>query len=244
MLKIKISKAEFEAKYNTRYVELPKVDREKYLVSDCGDIFRVDKFDGSTLSLSQLETRGAINHAGMTTVRFSSELYGITAYRTAFVVASAFVDGYTKEKNMLLFKDGNKLNVCADNLAWVSYSEVMKYYYDRKLNRNQDYVLTSNKQKSEEIEKALEAEDAKLEEKPCDEAVWEGDELGWVVYSKEHTDEELEQLAKDSEYELSEEEWKKVDREANKQLRLGYKYGNSAIKEKKKQVVEEDDGEF
>lgn len=54
------------------------------------------------------------------------------------LVAHAFVNGYSKEKNTVNHKDGNIQNNKADNLEWLSQSENNKHSYE-KLNRSKVY---------------------------------------------------------------------------------------------------------
>lgn len=53
----------------------------------------------------------------------------------ARLVAHAFVEGYSEERNIVNHKNGDITNNCSDNLEWVSQSENNKHAYD-KLNRN------------------------------------------------------------------------------------------------------------
>lgn len=226
MLKMKIKKDEFESMYNARYVNLNLVEKERYLVSDYGDVWRVDRFDGTYLYLAQLETRG-YTKAGLHMTHFPH-----CTVPTAKVVASAFVDGYAPGRDRIIFLDGNKANDSAENLKWATYKEVMQNYYAKKKAREEGqrerdgYVLVSSKEKSDAIEKVLEEQD-KLElaysSKPYPDAVWEGDELGWVVYSKEPA---TIKYVDQSSYERTEKEEKAQDIISNKQLRHAYKWGN------------------
>lgn len=45
------------------------------------------------------------------------------------IVASAYVDGETKEKAFVNHKDGNKLNNSVENLEWVTKGENLKHAY-------------------------------------------------------------------------------------------------------------------
>lgn len=70
----------------------------------------------------------------------------------ARLVAHAFVEGYSDERNTVNHKDGDFTNNCSDNLEWVSQSENNKHAYD-KLDRtivrgkkyNFDRILYKNK---------------------------------------------------------------------------------------------------
>ena len=71
------------------------------------------------------------------------------------LVARAFCDGYTEEKNTVNHKDGNTLNNCADNLEWVSQSENNKHAYrvlGRQKVRKRVYTWKEIKYKKEDKE--------------------------------------------------------------------------------------------
>ena len=228
MLKMKILKEDFENNYNTRYVDVTGVAKEKFLVSDAGDVWRLDRFDGKYMYLAQLETHGHVKN-GLYHTHFP---HGVTI-PTAKVVAHAFVDGYAPGRDRIIFKDGNKQNDKADNLVWATYKEVMQNYFakkkaDEEEQRERDgYVLVSSKAKSDEIYAQIEAEDDSLTfvrpEKPCDDAFWDEDIRDWVIFSKEPTERKW---VDQSNYEVSEKDEKAQAVAANKQLRSAYKWGN------------------
>lgn len=52
------------------------------------------------------------------------------------LVAKAFVDGMSADKNIVMHKDDNPLNNRAENLSWGTYSKNNKDAYDRNLKTN------------------------------------------------------------------------------------------------------------
>ena len=187
MLKFNISRKEFEAKYPSAvYVDLENVPKEKYLLTDGGECFKVERFDGTILRLAQLETKGCESSSGQYITHFPNNI----SIPTAKLVARHFVDGYAPGRDMLIYVDGNKLNVNADNLKWATYKEVMQNYFaKRKAKMDEGYVLESSRRKSKAIEEALAKEDEKLEfggqkyikraQAAKQEAVWDEELKDW-----------------------------------------------------------------
>lgn len=105
----------------------------RYLVSDSGRVFSTGKKGTggrSRVGLIKPRPSGKTNPRGKRYLSVSLITDdGARMFHVHRLVADAFVDGKSDERNQVNHKDGNPENNSADNLEWVSQSENMLHSF-------------------------------------------------------------------------------------------------------------------
>jgi hypothetical protein len=117
-----------------------------YLVSNLGNIKVIrEKKDGTLIEKPYSGVCRQYKNRGYLSLRI-----GKKSYRVHRLVAESFVDGRTKEKNVVNHKDSNPLNNVADNLEWLTVKENIRYSY-----RNGNGTRMLSEEKIKKLKKEL-----------------------------------------------------------------------------------------
>ena len=132
MLKIQIKLEEFNQKHEWKYIEYPGVANKKYIVTKNGQVFKLIDKNSESLILAQCDNQYAFNNAGQLITWLRNEDNKQIQLPTSKLVAYAFCDGYDAEHDMIVYLDGDKKNINANNLKWATHNDVMQDYWNRK----------------------------------------------------------------------------------------------------------------
>lgn len=110
-----------------------------YYVKDNGDIYSVDRIEKNSLGRDRFypgkKIKPQISNRGYARVQLSKPGMERKKYSVHRIVAEAFLEGRTDEKNIINHKDGNKLNNRVSNLEWCTQSENLIHSFRTKLRK-------------------------------------------------------------------------------------------------------------